>query len=28
MHDRIARDGVFHSTTSRTLLELRKPTHR
>jgi hypothetical protein len=28
LHDQIERDGVFHSTMSRTLFELRKPTHR
>jgi len=28
MHDQIERDGVFHSTMSRTLFELRKPSHR
>jgi SAM-dependent methyltransferase len=28
MHGQIERDGVFHSTMSRTLFELRKPTHR
>lgn len=27
MHDQIQRDGVFYSTMSRTLFELRKPTH-
>ena len=27
LHEQINRDGAFHSTTSRTLFEIRKPTH-